>query len=318
MLEYLQKFTNYHIKQFWLPFENKTTVCRMYISLEDTDEEKFKICFKCRNWSGLHAEVRAYNKISSELTAELSQHKEYLNSESKLHFAIAMNNSSCKDCRKKITNWIKGLKEKINGTQLQLTLFFSNLYVGEEESVDNVVESFSDWIVDLVTTIGIVVDICPIVINCMLPKQDYGYRLKDLSNILKCDIACLKNFRKLSKQLIKVKNQDESFLVRCTANSDLFNCRKPVKSICMKIFTWENPHYISVSPIDKQSSPASLPDPSTPLPKHIPEPSQLDVDNELEEKPKRTRKYYIRRYIRGKRRLSSTSNHFRHSPLKRK
>ena len=66
----------------------------------------------------------------------------------------------------------------MNGAHLQLTLFFSHLYIKEDEgSVNTTVVSFTDWIVKLVDIYDVVVDICPIIVNRMLPKQDYKYPL---------------------------------------------------------------------------------------------------------------------------------------------
>ena len=134
---------------------------------------------------------------------------------------------------------------------------FSNLYVGEKNSVDDVVlVLFTDWIISLVQTYDICVDICPIIVNKMLPKQDHKYRLTDLSSVIGYDIACLEKFRKLFRRLVEAK--DGTFTVQslqCDGTSDLFKSDKPVDKIYLEIFTWENPQGISIRPTDKHSSP---------------------------------------------------------------
>ena len=319
MLAYIQQFTNDHINTFWFPFPYTRTVCRMYIGLSNNNGVIFEVSRYSENSSSDHAEVVAYKEISRKLISELNKHEEYLNSKSQLDFAIATNNSSCNGCRKRITNWIKDLKKSINGTHLQLTLFFNNLYVGEEGSVDNVVVSFTNWIVDLVKEYDMVVDICPIVVNKMLPKQDYKFRLKDLSKVIKCDITCLENFRDLYAQLIAAK--DGTFIVHCH-NHDLFNSDKPVDSLYMEIFTWKEPMYISVCRSNEHSSSIFLPEPSTSLP----EPSKIDLKSSIvQEKHKKVRKsshYYNNnnKTSRGKPRYLSTFkyNRYRRRLPKRK
>ena len=261
MLAYIRYFTP-QTNQFWFPFPYTATVCRMYISLKNKGVEIFEVYHDCENTPGQqHAEVVAYNAISQELSARLNEHKGPLNTEYQLDFAIAMNNSSCLDCRGEIVEWINDLKKLINGARLQLTLFFSNLYVVEENS--DVVVLFTDWIIHLVQTYGICVDICPIIVSKMLPKQDYGYRLKDLLRVTRHDITCLENFKKLFQRLVDAN--DGTYVVQCNEICDLFNVDKPVNEIYLKIFTWECPQGISISPTDKHSFPTSLQEPSTSL-----------------------------------------------------
>ena len=299
MLAYLQGFTPFEIcQQFWFPFSDPKTVCRLYISLENKGEKKIEIP-RYSESSLAHAEVVAYKKISRKLFAQLDENKQYLNSESKLDFGIATNNSSCKGCRKNITNWIKNLKKSINGTHLQLTLFFSHLYVGEEGSVDKVVISFTNWIVDLVKTCAIAVDICPIIVCKMLPKQDYKYKLEHLSDVVKRDTTCLDNFRKLFVQLTNAT--DGTFAVQ----SDLFCSDEQVKRAYLHIFTWEKPQGISVRPIGKYSSPASLPEPS----QHFNPKFQIK-SNTVETKQKKHKSSgYYSKMVGGKRKVFRWNNH---------
>ena len=111
----------------------------------------------------------------------------------------------------------------------------------------------------------------------MLPKRDYNYTLKDLSSVLKRDITCLENVRKLFERLTNAK--DGAFSVQSLQNnktSGLFDVKKPVNEISLKIFTWESLQGISVRPIDKHSSPVYLQEPSTSIPKpstYVPKPS---------------------------------------------
>ena len=262
MLAYIRDFTPYQIGKFWFPFTYTATVCRMYISLKNKGVAIFEVYHDCENTPGQqHAEIVAYNAISKMLFARLNEHKEPLNNEYQLDFAIAMNNSSCKDCRREIALWIHDLKKLINGARLQLTLFFSNLYVVEENS--DVVVLFTDWIISLVQTYGIYVDICPIIISKMLPKQDYGYRLKDLLIVTRHDIACLENFKKLFRRLFEVNGG--TYVVQCNEISDLFKADKPVNQIYLKIFTWESPQGISIRPTDKHYFPTTLQESSTTL-----------------------------------------------------
>ena len=157
MLAYIQQFTDDHICQFWFPFARRRTVCRMYIGLENKGVNIFKVSCDSENSPEGHAEVIAYKKIYSELISELNKHKKYLNSESKLDFAIATNNSPCDDCKRTITSWIENLIMLMNGAHLQLTLFFSHLYIKEDEgSVNTTVVSFTDWIVKLVDIYNLV------------------------------------------------------------------------------------------------------------------------------------------------------------------
>ena len=271
MLAYIQDFTPSQVGEFWYPFNKPTTVCRMYICLENKGVEIFKVESSTKNVPGQqHAEEVAYDEIFGELFAKLNEHTEYLNNESQLDFAIAMNNSSCKGCRGKIVDWIEGIKQSIHGAHLQLILFFSNLYYvrdGKETSVDVVVVSFTNWVIDLVKKYDIFVDICPIIISKMLPKLDYKYRLKELSSVVKRDITCLKNFRKLLMRLNEVKGGAISVQsLQYNETSGLFDDEKPVNKIYLNIFTWETPQGISVRPIDKDSSPVSPSEPSTSLP----------------------------------------------------
>ena len=255
MLAYIRNFTPAQIGKFWFPFTHTATVCRMYISLKNKGVTIFEVYHDCKNTPAQqHAEVVAYNAISQDLSARLNEHKQPLNNEYQLDFAIAMNNSSCKDCRGEIGEWIKEMKKLINGARLQLTLFFSNLYVVEENS--DIVVLFTDWIISLVQTYGICVDICPIIVNKMLPKQDHKYSLTDLSSVIGCDTTCLEKFRKLFRRLFNEK--DGTFTVQslqCDGSNGLFNTEKPVDELYLEIFIWESPQGIAIRPIDKHSSP---------------------------------------------------------------
>ena len=257
MLAYIRDFTPFQTNQFWFPFPYTATVCRMYISLKNKGVEIFEVNHDCENTPVLHAEVVAYNAISQELFARLNEHKGPLNNEYQLDFAIAMNNSSCKECRREIGEWIKRMKISINGARLQLTLFFSNLYVGEKNSVDDVVlVLFTDWIISLVQTYDICVDTCPIIVSKMLPKQDHKYSLTDLSSVIGYDIACLEKFRKLFRRLVNEK--DGTFTVQslqCDGTNGLFNTEKPVNELYLEIFTWESPQGIAIRPTDKHPFP---------------------------------------------------------------
>ena len=261
MLAFIQNFTPSQIDQFWFPFTKPKTVCRMYISIKNKGVELFKVdCYSENDPGQQHAEEVAYNEISRKLFTQSNE--EYLNDEFQLDFAITMNNSSCKGCREKIIDWIKRMKQSMHGAHLQLILFFSNLYVGngEETSVEEVVVSFTGWVIHLVKEYSIFVDICPIIVSKMLPKRDYYYTLKDLPDILKRDITCLENFRKLFEQLTNAK--DGAFSVQSLHYNEIniFDVKKPVNEIHLKIFTWESPQGISVRPIgDKYFPPLNPP-----------------------------------------------------------
>ena len=314
MLAYIRDFTPAQIGKFWFPFPYTATVCRMYISLKNKGVEFFKVYHDCKNTPAQqHAEVVAYNAISEMLFARLNEHKEPLNTEYQLDFAIAMNNSSCLDCRREIGEWIKEMKKLINGAGLQLTLFFSNLYVGvgEENSDDDVEVLFTGWIISLVQTYGIYVDICPIIVNKMVPKQDHKYRLTDLSSVIGYDTTCLKTFRKLFRRLFEAK--DGTFTVQslqCDGSNGLFNAEKPVGKLYLEIFTWESLQGIAIRPIDKHYFPTTQQEPSTSLQ----EPSQVESNDlrikskTVEAKSKKMKRpYSYNNRFRGKQKFYSGS-----------
>ena len=114
-----------------------------------------------------------------------------------LDFIIALNNSPCTDCRRKILSWIREIQQLIPNTAIRLILFFSHLY-SKKEPVSSVVGPFAKWILDVVHNQCVVI-ICPIVVFKMLPE--FNYRFKELFKVLTFDEKIIEIFRDLFKEL---------------------------------------------------------------------------------------------------------------------
>ena len=244
MLSFIQNFTDEERDYFWRPFPEPTTVCRMTFSLRDMFNYDKLIQISCNSVTSkdhIHAEVIAYNSIKEELFTCLPKQ----NNLQLLDFIIALNNSPCSDCREKILNWINDIQRLMPNTSIRLILFFSSLYkYNRKKPVPTVLGPFIKWILDIVGNHFVVI-ICPIVVFKMLP--DFDYRFEELLSVVKADKRIIEIFRKLLKELkSQLSPQNNSFSV--FPSHKFFN---QDSSVHLRLFTWENPKYISIVPRNK-------------------------------------------------------------------
>ena len=223
-----------------MPFLHRTTLCRMTFLLRSNNGEEYAINSHSRATEEKHAEINAYNSIKEELFACLSQQ----NHLQVLDFIIALNNSPCTDCRRKILSWIREIQQLIPNTAIRLILFFSHLYSNKEPAT-SVVEPFAEWILDVVDNQCVVI-ICPIVVFKMLPEFNYCFEV--LITVIKSDKRIIEIFRDLLRKL-KLEKQENNFF-SVFPSHDYFN---RLCSVHLSLFTWENPQYISIVPRDKEN-----------------------------------------------------------------
>ena len=239
MLSFIKNFPTHDVKHFWSPFPHRTTLCRMTFLLRSNNREEYAINSHSRATEENHAEIIAYDSIKKKLFACLSQQ----NHLQVLDFIIALNNSPCTDCRRKILSWIRKIQQLTPNTAIRLVLFFSHLY-SNKEPVSSVVGPFAKWIIDVVHNQCVVI-ICPIVVFKMLPE--FNYRFKELFKVLTSDEKIIEIFRDLFKelnsQLTPLNNLFSVFPSHEFFNRDY--------SVYLSLFTWENPRYISIVPRDK-------------------------------------------------------------------
>ena len=242
MLSYTRDFSSDDIEHFWLPF-HRITMCRMTFLLRSRNEEIFRIDCSERMDADNHAEIRAYNSKKDELFNRLRQFNDTSNL-SVLDFIIALNNSSCTDCRKKIIEWTRDIQQLIPNTSIRLILFFSHLY-SDKKPVDSVIGPFSDWILEIVGN-EIVVIICPIVVFKMLPE--FNYRFQELLRVIRSDENIIEIFRELLKEL-KSRQSPQNNFFSVYPSDDFFD---ESDSVYLSFFTWEDPQYISITPRGKE------------------------------------------------------------------
>ena len=240
MLSFTKNFSTHDVKHFWSPFPHCTTLCRMTFLLRSNNGEEYAIDSHSRATEENHAEINAYNSIKEELFTCLSQQ----NHLQVLDFIIALNNSPCTDCRRKILSWIREIQQLIPNTAIRLILFFSHLY-SNKEHVSSVVEPFAEWIREVVDNQCVVI-ICPIVVFKMLPEFNYWFEV--LIKVIKSDKRIIERFRDLLRQLKLEKHENNFFSL--FPSHDFFN---RLCSVRLSLFTWENPQYISIVPRDKEN-----------------------------------------------------------------
>ena len=241
MLSFIKNFSNNDVKHFWTPFPHRTTLCRMTFLLRSNNGEEYAINSHSRATEENHAEINAYDSIKEELFACLSQQ----NHLQVLDFIIALNNSPCTDCRRKILSWIREIQQLIPNTAIRLILFFSHLN-SNKEHVSSVVEPFAEWIIDVVDNQCVVI-ICPIVVFKMLPEFNYWFEV--LIKVVKSNKRIIEIFRDLFKELnSQLTPLNNTFSV--FSSHDFFHrsC-----SVYLSLFTWENPQYISIVPSGKEN-----------------------------------------------------------------
>ena len=239
MFSFIKDFTPEERDYFWRPFPQPSTVCRMSFSLRDyyNKQEIYQISCNSIATKGSHAEVVAYDSIQEEFVKFVQIHSF---SSSYLDFIIALNNSPCSSCRKRIIEWTNCLLKFI---PLRLVLLFSNLYGSEGETEDRTVSLFIEWILKLVEA-KVVVVISPIIVHKMVPEIDSDF--DTLLKITRNDYESFKKFLAAIKK-IKARKSLESFF-------DYFESKylnRHKHSIPLKLFSWDSPQYISIYPKDR-------------------------------------------------------------------
>ena len=242
MLSFIRNFSSDDVKHFWRPFPHRITMCRMTFLVRSRNEEIFRIDCSSRDADD-HAEKIAYNSIKDELFRGLNDND--TSNLSVLDFIIALNNSSCPDCRKEIVKWTRDIQQVIPNTSIRLILFFSHLY-SKKKPVASVIGPFSDWILEIVGN-EIVVIICPIVVFKMLPE--FNYRFQELLKVITFDKEIIGIFRELLKKFKSRQSLQKNNFFSVYPSHNFFN---ESYSVYLSFFTWENPQYISITPRVKE------------------------------------------------------------------
>ena len=250
MLTYISSFTTFERNQFLKLFTlqmRPTTVCKTSAILRGKGNSVLKKIQRRSSAFKRHAEVNALNYVVKQLQNEVKINKPLKNNSTTFDLTMRLNNSPCSDCQRFISGKILEIQKMFSQVHFKLILFFSNFYRGTHNFKD-ALDIFTQWIM-LLTQSGTVVILCPIIIHQMIPSK------KSLSNekkkkIEKLDLLCIRNFRKILKNL-KLKNASIN-----VATSHCLFC-KQIK-VNMSLFTWKNPQCISV----KSSKPRVCKSPS--------------------------------------------------------
>ena len=233
MLSFVRNFTPEEKGFFWRPFGHPTRVCRMTFSLRRKNAEIFNISCNSVVTNDVHAEIVAYDLIQEELAKLIQEHS---SSSSLLDFIIASNNSPCCECRKLIMEWIISLQTT---TPVRLILLFSHLYESEEET-GNIIILFTKWILKLVENNTVVI-ICPIIVHRMVPEVNYDFNT--LIKTIESDYSCFEKILIILEELKANRTQEGFFDI-----SQSYHLLKYGPSIPLRLFTWDNPQYISIYP----------------------------------------------------------------------
>ena len=215
MATYIQRFTDFECKYFWLIQEPPRTICRMTVRLEDESINHLTLPKHGPDSETVHAEVVALREKKQEVIDLINQKYDPANDSAVFDLVIRLNNSPCHDlgCQTYIKDWIKDIYELIPGASFRLILHFSNFYLEKDSSssIDRVIRRQTRWFCSLVN-LGIVVIICPIIVHEMVRRPYHTF--VDFKYFKKSGETLIDNFKTLLKRIRrKHRNNEKTFSI---------------------------------------------------------------------------------------------------------
>ena len=242
MIPYISKEFHYREKEYyWKRFNYKeaNTFCRIAVVLHSEDSRDVGDVLSTRfsePHDGKHAEIVALEYIVNDLESQKLKIKD----DSVIDVIIRINNSPCPDCQEILFDLLVEIKKMATNSHFRLIIFFSNLYLDG-------VEELAEWILELIEE-DVVVILCPLFV-CKMVRMP-----KNISKIAKSDRPirdqkCIKSFRDLLSEIEKKKKKKKDpGSSSIEMSHELFKKRYQVYK---SLFSWEHPHFISISPRNK-------------------------------------------------------------------
>lgn len=172
MLSLIREFTEFENDCYWqISDPPRSTVCRMSLHIRNNGSVR-SIEVRCKNdlEHHFHAEEIATDFILEKLRAESCYMA--LKGHTEIDLDIQSNNSSCVNCQAIIYKTIVEVERLIGGRLVNLNIYFSHLYKGEQDSTKAAIDVYSGWIIRLLEH-GVTVRLYPIIVMKMKERRMY-------------------------------------------------------------------------------------------------------------------------------------------------